>query len=106
METPVVATAVGGTGELIRDGLEGLLVPRRDVTALARAIEQTLANPDLTARRCRAARIRVESEFSFAARMQTVERIYQDLVETRNRKLETRKFCRVGRVFEAHRTQK
>jgi glycosyltransferase involved in cell wall biosynthesis len=80
METPVVATAVGGTGELIRDGVDGLLVPRRDVTALARAIEQTLANPEMTALRRRAARRRVEDEFSFAARMEAVERIYEDLV--------------------------
>jgi glycosyltransferase involved in cell wall biosynthesis len=80
METPVVATAVGGTGELIRDGVDGLLVPRRDVTALARAVEQTLANPEMTALRRRAARRRVEDEFSFAARMEAVERIYEDLV--------------------------
>jgi glycosyltransferase involved in cell wall biosynthesis len=99
LETPVVATAVGGTSELIRHRVDGLLVPRRDVPALAQAIEQTVTNPDLTAQRCRAARRRVESEFSFAARMQAVERIYEDLMAEREG-------CRVGRVFEAHRTRR
>ena len=33
--TPLVATAVGGLKELIRDGVNGLLVPRRDPGALA-----------------------------------------------------------------------
>jgi glycosyltransferase involved in cell wall biosynthesis len=80
METPVVATAVGGTGELIRHDVDGLLVPRRDVTALARAIEQIFADPDSAACRCAAARARVEGELSFAARMRAVERIYEELV--------------------------
>jgi glycosyltransferase involved in cell wall biosynthesis len=80
LETPVVATAVGGTGELIRHDVDGLLVPRRDVTALARAIEQTLANPDMTASRRGAARARVEGELSFAARMEAVQEIYEGLV--------------------------
>lgn len=41
--TPVIATAVGGTPELITDQLEGLLVPPRSPEALASAMEY-LAN--------------------------------------------------------------
>jgi glycosyltransferase involved in cell wall biosynthesis len=36
--TPVIATAVGGIPEVLRDGENGLLVPARDVAAIAGAI--------------------------------------------------------------------
>jgi glycosyltransferase involved in cell wall biosynthesis len=44
---PVVATDVGGTREIIRDGETGLLVRASDSFALGRAILRLLANPEL-----------------------------------------------------------
>jgi glycosyltransferase involved in cell wall biosynthesis len=61
---PVVATAVGGTPELIEDGQSGLLVPRHDPAALAAAIERLLDDPALAARLGAAARRRVETRFA------------------------------------------
>jgi glycosyltransferase involved in cell wall biosynthesis len=48
--TPVVATDVGGVGEVVRDGENGLLVPPDDPAALAAAIVRLVAEPDLLAR--------------------------------------------------------
>ena len=45
--TPVIATAVGGVPELVRDGENGLLVPAGDAEALAVAIRRVAADPDL-----------------------------------------------------------
>jgi glycosyltransferase involved in cell wall biosynthesis len=42
---PVVATRVGGVGELVRDGETGLLVEPRDDAALARAIATLVGDP-------------------------------------------------------------
>jgi glycosyltransferase involved in cell wall biosynthesis len=48
--TPVVATAVGGVGEVVRDGENGLLVPAGDPAALAAAIERLAEDEELRAR--------------------------------------------------------
>ena len=47
---PVVATRIGGTPELVQDGLNGFLVPVDDVEALAHRIGQIAASADLRLR--------------------------------------------------------
>jgi glycosyltransferase involved in cell wall biosynthesis len=48
--TPVIATAVGGVPEVVRDGENGLLVPPRDPAALAGALGRFLADDALRER--------------------------------------------------------
>jgi glycogen synthase len=55
----VVATLVGGTPSLVKDGVTGLLVPPGDAKALRKAIERLLADADLRKRLGEAARARV-----------------------------------------------
>ena len=81
VETPVVATNVGGTPEIIDSGVHGLLVPAADPGALARAIVETLSDRDATAARVCAARRRIEHELSFHARNQAIEAIYEELMQ-------------------------
>ena len=45
--TPVVATAVGGVAEVVRDGENGLLVPRGDPASLGAAVERLVREPGL-----------------------------------------------------------
>ncbi len=47
---PVVATNSGGVTDIVRDGETGLLVPERDATALAVALERVLKDRGLAAR--------------------------------------------------------
>ena len=63
---PVVASAVGGVPELVRDGETGALVPPRDSGALARALVPLVADIALRDRLGEAGRRRVEREFSLA----------------------------------------
>ena len=58
--TPVIATAVGGVPELVRDGENGLLVPAGDGDALAAAIRRLLDEPGLRERLAAAAAPSVE----------------------------------------------
>jgi glycosyltransferase involved in cell wall biosynthesis len=44
---PVVAAAAGGTPEVVRDGVTGLLVPPRDAGALREAVRSVLTDADL-----------------------------------------------------------
>ena len=53
---PVVATAVGGTPELVDHGRNGLLVPPADADSLAEALTRALGDPDLLRRMGREAR--------------------------------------------------
>ena len=44
---PVIATNVGGLGEMVDDGKTGILIPPRDVEAIKQAIKQVYENRDL-----------------------------------------------------------
>jgi glycosyltransferase involved in cell wall biosynthesis len=78
-ETPLVATAAGGTAEIVEDGVHGLIVSCGDVDGLAAAMERTLVEPEATAQRVARARHRVETTSSFDERVAAVERIYIEL---------------------------
>jgi glycosyltransferase involved in cell wall biosynthesis len=73
---PVVATAVGGTPELVLDGETGILVPPGDVAALTDALAALLADPERARRMGEAGRERVEREFSLAASTARVLALY------------------------------
>jgi glycosyltransferase involved in cell wall biosynthesis len=75
---PVVATAVGGTPELVLDGETGLLVPPRDVDALRAALARVLGDPDLARRLGDAGLDRVLSQFSAHEMHERILRIYED----------------------------
>ena len=64
---PVVATAVGGTPEVVEDGVTGWLVPPGDAAALARRITDLLASPESARAMGLAGRRRVATHFTFAA---------------------------------------
>jgi glycosyltransferase involved in cell wall biosynthesis len=84
LETPVIATDVGGTVELVRNGIDGVIVRPGDRAALVHAMAAALAAPDVAASRAREARRRVETALSFDARMAAVEAIYMELYQRRH----------------------
>ena len=59
---PVITTAAAGS--VVRDGIEGFIVPERDSAALANAIEQVVENRQLRTRLSQAARIRA-ADYTF-----------------------------------------
>ncbi len=80
VEKPVVATNVGGTGEVIRHQQSGLLVPAKDAQALALAITQVLADPAQALAMGKLGRRIVEENFSARSMVRSMERFYVELV--------------------------
>ncbi len=64
LQLPIVATGVGGTREILDDGVSGLLVPADDPPATASAIERLLDHSDLRQRLAGEAALRVQRDFS------------------------------------------
>jgi glycosyltransferase involved in cell wall biosynthesis len=75
---PVVATAVGGTPEVIEDGVTGLLVPSGDAAALAAGIGRTLDSPQRQTMG-RHGRQHMQRHFTFEAQAEEYARFFQDL---------------------------
>ena len=63
-EVPVVSRRISGIGELVHDGVNGLLVSEADPDALADAIRTLLADPDKIRRFGQAGRDQVERNFN------------------------------------------
>jgi glycosyltransferase involved in cell wall biosynthesis len=83
-ELPVVVTAVGGNPELVRDGTDGLLVPRRSSAGVARALLRILSDRSMATAMGSAGAERVRSQFRLD---DTIGR-YFDLYAARQVKVE------------------
>jgi phosphatidyl-myo-inositol alpha-mannosyltransferase len=80
---PIVASDIPGYREVVRNGLEGILVQAGDDAALSRAIGRVLDNPSLSARLGAAGRARVQ-EFSWETIAARIETLY-DVAAARRR---------------------
>lgn len=76
MEVPVLATRSGGMQEFARDGEDALLCDPGSVEELERGLARLCTDPELRGRLARNARSRIESECSFARRMDRVAACY------------------------------
>lgn len=77
---PVVATAVGGVGDVIEDGRSGVLVPPRDPSALARALELLLRDPGRREELAAGGRNRLE-DFTMERAAERFAALYDELLE-------------------------
>ena len=75
---PVIATAVGGSVELVAPGRTGLLVPAAEVEAMARALLQLAQAPETARNMGLAGRAEVENRFSMQAMVGAYQRLYDD----------------------------
>lgn len=78
---PVVASAVGGIPEVIRDGTDGMLVPAEDPSALAHAIGAMQASASNRTRFGEAGQARVAAEFDAGRMASRTKEFYLDLLD-------------------------
>jgi glycosyltransferase involved in cell wall biosynthesis len=77
----VVATAIGGTKELIVDGKTGFLVPPANADALSDRILFALANKETSRRVAQRALEFVKNRFSIERMVASVEDLYEEMME-------------------------
>lgn len=77
---PVVATAVDGLRDVVRDGETGFLVELDDDAAMARRIEQLIVDPRLAKRLGQQAHARVRNIFQIEQNIRILEDIYASVL--------------------------
>jgi glycosyltransferase involved in cell wall biosynthesis len=77
---PVVATAVGGTPEIVEDGISGFLVAPGNPDALAQGIHHVLASDERRIAMGERGYRRVCEDFTFAAQARAYERLFAELL--------------------------
>ena len=104
---PVVAGAVGGIQDQIVDGESGILVDPADLAAVATALDDLLADPELAAEIGRNAQRRVIEEFLQIQRLTEYFEHMEELIETESigatvrsglRRFLPRRFARSGQA--------
>jgi glycosyltransferase involved in cell wall biosynthesis len=78
---PVVVTGAGGMPELVRDELDGLVVPVRDSAALAGALDRIARNPELAKRFGDNGYRRISTDFNTNTTVQQTLELYQELTD-------------------------
>jgi len=76
---PLISTAAGGPLDIIRTGIDGILVPPKNPDALAGAV-RSLKDPSLRQSIIRSARERVESHFDIRNVIPKVEKFYRQVI--------------------------
>jgi colanic acid/amylovoran biosynthesis glycosyltransferase len=77
MAIPCVATRITGIPELIRDGVDGLLVTPSDSDELADSIARLIDNPALRRRLAEAGHRRVQDKYQLAANVARLSEIFR-----------------------------
>jgi glycosyltransferase involved in cell wall biosynthesis len=79
---PIITTDVPGCREVVRDGVDGLLIPMNDWCALAEAIARLAGDSELRHRMGANARARAEAEFGSVAIISQISELYAEALET------------------------
>lgn len=82
---PMVVTDVGGNGEAVVDGLNGLVVPSQNPQRLGEAIARLAGKPELRRRMGKAGRLRVRQEFEISHCVADYLLLYQGLMMDKRR---------------------
>jgi glycosyltransferase involved in cell wall biosynthesis len=82
---PVVATAVGGTPEVVEEGVTGYLVPAGDADTLARRVLDLLRDEEKRRAMGRRGRQQVEKHFTFAAQSAQYQQLFERLTHKNGR---------------------
>ncbi|MCE5275568.1 MAG: glycosyltransferase, partial [Deltaproteobacteria bacterium] len=76
----IVTTDIPGCREIVKDGYNGILVPTKDVRALAQGLKQLILSPELRSEMGRHGREMAVSEFSVERVVQETLTVYREMI--------------------------
>ena len=82
MCTPVIVSDIGGLNEVVRHGVDGLLVPPKNPAALVNAMANLISSNDRCLKMTKTARMRVDREHSMTVRGGQMARLLKQLVDS------------------------
>jgi len=82
-QRPAVATRVGGTPDVIRDGVDGFLAEVGDADALSERLAELAADPARRAQMGADGRERVLGRYAVERLVDDVDRLYRSLLDAR-----------------------
>ncbi|MBA2297030.1 MAG: glycosyltransferase family 4 protein [Actinobacteria bacterium] len=77
---PVVATSVGGVPDVVREGVDGFLVPVGDVEQLAERLARLARDPELRARMGEAGRASIPARYAVERLVADIDALYRSLL--------------------------
>jgi glycosyltransferase involved in cell wall biosynthesis len=81
MQIPCVTTTIAGIPELIRDGIDGLLVAPGDADALAEALGRMMDDASLRNRLALSGRARVLENYNLARNVETLAAVFNERIQ-------------------------
>jgi len=80
---PILASAVGGVAEIIKDGLNGILLHTNDSNELANKISWLLENRDSAIAMGHAGREIIEKKFTVQREVREIQNLYEEMIDKR-----------------------
>jgi colanic acid/amylovoran biosynthesis glycosyltransferase len=77
MQIPCIATRITGIPELIRDGIDGLLVTPSDADELAAAIARLMDDASLRRKLGQAGRLRIEEKYNLRTNVARLAAVFE-----------------------------
>jgi glycosyltransferase involved in cell wall biosynthesis len=77
---PIIATNVGGTPEMLEDGVSARLIPPGDATALVNAVQELLCDAKVRHRLAREARTRIAERFTADRAAKALAMVWEDVL--------------------------
>ena len=84
---PVVAYGVGGVPDVVRDGIDGFVVPPGDTAALAARLGDLAADPDLGRSMGASGRERVLERYGVGRLLDDIDHLYRETISANARRL-------------------
>lgn len=85
MQIPCVSTAIAGIPELIRNQIDGLLVPASDLEALVQELARLMDDGELRDRLARSGRARILEHCDLTRNVETLARIFAERIPAQGR---------------------